>query len=64
LDWNVTDDFILTCSLDHTMRVWDIKKKKCMHVYDHEAPILCCSFHPVNNNTVAVSCKKNLPGQF
>jgi len=54
VDWSLTDDFLISCSLDSTVRVWDKKKKNPIHVLQHENPVLCCAFHPKNNNTVVV----------
>eukprot|EP01126_Amoeba_proteus_P039913 TRINITY_DN4232_c0_g1_i17.p1 TRINITY_DN4232_c0_g1~~TRINITY_DN4232_c0_g1_i17.p1 ORF type:complete len:517 (+),score=67.54 TRINITY_DN4232_c0_g1_i17:424-1974(+) len=60
MDWSMTDDFILTSSLDMTLRVWDVVYKKVFHVYEQSDSIHSCAFHPVNNNYVAIGTQSHL----
>ena len=47
----------LSCSLDGTTRLWDIASGRCLRVVQDptNAEVLCCVFHPLNNNLFVVS---------
>lgn len=57
LQWNTTNDLIVTGSLDGTCRVWQVTKGKCMRVLKDTcgAQVLCCCFQPLNENMIFVS---------
>ncbi|XP_063443917.1 WD repeat-containing protein 13-like [Mytilus trossulus] len=50
--FSLSNDVILSVSLDATARVWDIAAGKCMRVIEDSmaAELLSCVFHPLNNN--------------
>ncbi|KAL6845458.1 hypothetical protein ACP4OV_024953 [Aristida adscensionis] len=47
-------DITASCSLDKTVRVWEISKGTCIRVVYGVSPQLCICFHPVNNNLLLV----------
>jgi len=55
LDWSSTNDYLLSCSIDKTLRVWEIKSKRCIRSIDTSSAVFCCCFHPVNNNILAAA---------
>ncbi|CAG2212599.1 WD repeat-containing protein 13 [Mytilus edulis] len=50
--FSLSNDVILSVSLDATARVWDIAAGKCMRVIEDSmaAELMSCVFHPLNNN--------------
>lgn len=57
LDWSITNDLIVSSSLDATLRLWKVNSDStpvCLRVIlePQHAPILCCQFVPINNNLV------------
>ena len=56
-DWSITNDFILSASLDCTARVWDPSSGQCLRVVNdsHSCGVTACRFQPVNNNMLLVS---------
>jgi len=54
--WSLSNDMILTCSLDSTIRLWQTKNGTCIRVIKStllgmvECRLNCCLFQPVNNN--------------
>ena len=57
LQWNTTNDLIVTGSLDGTSRVWQVNKGECMRVLKDTCggQVLCCCFQPLNENMIFVS---------
>ena len=56
--WSLSNDVILSVSLDGTARLWDVAAGTCMRVIEDGsgAELLTCLFQPLNNNMfVAVS---------
>ena len=56
-DWSITNDFILSASLDCTARVWNPASGQCLRVVNdsHSCGVTACRFQPVNNNMLLVS---------
>ena len=56
-DWSITNDFILSASLDGTARVWNPASGQCPRVVNdsHSCGLTACRFQPVNNNMLLVS---------
>ena len=56
-DWSITNDFILSASLDCTARVWDPASGQCVRVVNdsHSFGMTACRFQPLNNNMLLVS---------
>ncbi|XP_006824011.1 WD repeat-containing protein 13-like [Saccoglossus kowalevskii] len=52
--WSLSNDLILSSSLDGTTRLWQVSSGKCVRVLEDtdRAEILSCQFQPVNNNMV------------
>lgn len=53
-DWSVSNDLMVTCSLDSTLCLWDVGSGKCLRVVKDQmgAQMLSCLFQPANNNMV------------
>eukprot|EP01125_Pyxidicula_operculata_P019863 TRINITY_DN7221_c0_g1_i2.p1 TRINITY_DN7221_c0_g1~~TRINITY_DN7221_c0_g1_i2.p1 ORF type:complete len:409 (-),score=70.06 TRINITY_DN7221_c0_g1_i2:4-1230(-) len=51
-DWSMTNDFILSSSIDETLRVWNVKNSSCLRCIEVGAAVFCCCFHPINNNVI------------
>ena len=52
--WSAANDFILSTSLDKTIRIWNVKTGACLRSIVDIAEDLCCLFHPQNNNIFVV----------
>lgn len=68
IDWSVSNDLIVSCSLDATIKLWGVQstsltsgtsqhdrsKTTCLRTVEDQlrAAILCCAFLPANNNLV------------
>jgi len=50
--WSLSNDVILSVSLDGTARLWDVAAGSCMRVIEDSigSELLCCVFQPLNNN--------------
>lgn len=59
LQWSAANEFILSTSLDKTIRIWDMKTGACLRTIVDIAEVLCCLFHPENNNIFVVGNRKN-----
>lgn len=55
--WSLSNDIIVSTSLDATMRIWATEDGKCIReIPDPDASeLLCCTFQPMNNNLTVVS---------
>nr|CAD7430898.1 unnamed protein product [Timema monikensis] len=56
-DWSVSNDLVVSCSLDGTIFLWDVASRRCLRVVRDQvmgAEILACVFQPANNNMVIV----------
>lgn len=53
-DWSMTNDYIVSVSLDKTLRIWDAQLGKCIGNVDTQEAMSCCLFHPLNNNRILV----------
>ncbi|KAG2592107.1 WD repeat-containing protein 13-like [Panicum virgatum] len=53
-DFSSNNQYIASCSLDKTVRVWEISKGTCIRVVYGVTSQLCICFHPVNNNLLLV----------
>uniref|UniRef100_A0A6B2LC57 Uncharacterized protein n=1 Tax=Arcella intermedia TaxID=1963864 RepID=A0A6B2LC57_9EUKA len=51
-DWSTTNDFIITSSIDKSLRYWDVKTQKTLRLLPSLYELYCCAFHPVNNTIV------------
>ncbi|XP_063229525.1 WD repeat-containing protein 13-like isoform X2 [Bacillus rossius redtenbacheri] len=54
-DWSISNDLVVSCSLDGTIRLWHVASEKCLRVVNDQvvgAAILSCVFQPANNNMV------------
>ncbi|XP_051865048.1 WD repeat-containing protein 13 [Pristis pectinata] len=61
--WSLSNDIIVTTSLDATMRIWATEDGKCIReILDPDgSELLCCTFQPMNNNlTVVGNSKQNV----
>lgn len=54
MSWNMTSDFLLSASLDQTLRVWHIPTSKSVRVINNDSSLFSCAYHPLNNNIVFV----------
>ena len=56
-DWSLSNDFIVSASLDGTARVWNTSSGQNVRVLPdtYGSPVLSCHFMPLNNNMIVVS---------
>ncbi|KAG8039582.1 hypothetical protein G9C98_008225 [Cotesia typhae] len=57
IDWSISNDFIVSSSLDATVRLWGITEDSttvCLRTVGDQvrSEVLCCGFVPANNNLV------------
>ncbi|XP_043357501.1 WD repeat-containing protein 13 isoform X3 [Dermochelys coriacea] len=54
--WSLSNDVLVSTSLDGTMRIWAAAEGKCIRqIPDPDgAELLCCVFQPMNNNLTVV----------
>ncbi|GAB6020699.1 WD repeat-containing protein 13 [Chamberlinius hualienensis] len=59
-EWSASNDHIVSCSHDGTIRLWDTQTSSCLRVVhdDFKGQFLCCSFQPMNNNMIVASNNK------
>ncbi|XP_071507787.1 WD repeat-containing protein 13-like [Diadema antillarum] len=52
--WSLSNDLILSCSLDGTARLWVVSSGSCARTVTdpQQSPLLSCCFQPLNNNMV------------
>jgi len=50
IDWSLSNEFVLSSSLDGTVRVWDVKTGKLIRATSNPHPCHCCRFLPLNAN--------------
>ncbi|CAF1069743.1 unnamed protein product [Didymodactylos carnosus] len=64
MQWSATNDLLVTASSDASVRIWQVSKGKCMRVIENThmpgTENLCCCFHPINNNFIAVGNNRGL----
>ena len=60
--WSLSNDVILSVSLDGTARLWDVAAGTCMRVIEDGsgAELLTCLFQPLNNNMFVVSFQHHI----
>lgn len=53
-EWSRSNDLIVSCSMDSTLRLWSAKNGNCLRVFHDQdgARLLVCAFHPKNNNMI------------
>ena len=63
-DWSVGNDFLVSASSDGTTCLWDPVSGTCLRQLSEGGVerVLCCRFHPNNNNLVVVSSALYLGG--
>eukprot|EP00899_Mesostigma_viride_P015218 jgi/Mesvir1/23698/Mv18650-RA.1 len=56
LDWSLSNTFLASCSLDGTVRVWDVAKRECLRLFFRGGGVryMAIRFHPLNNNLMFV----------
>ncbi|KAG6800536.1 WD repeat-containing protein 13 [Apis mellifera caucasica] len=66
LDWSISNDLIVSSSLDATIRLWNVldieNNPTCLRVVNdqQQAEVLCCGFIPINNNLVVAGNSQGL----
>ncbi|XP_078156799.1 uncharacterized protein LOC144552680 [Carex rostrata] len=48
LSWSSSSQYILSSSMDKTVRMWDIANKSCMKMFAHNDYVTCVQFNPVD----------------
>uniref|UniRef100_A0A1B6CKI7 WD repeat-containing protein 55 homolog n=1 Tax=Clastoptera arizonana TaxID=38151 RepID=A0A1B6CKI7_9HEMI len=53
-DWSVSNDLMVSCSLDATICLWDVASRTCLRSVKDQlsSEVLACLFQPANNNMV------------
>jgi coatomer protein complex subunit alpha (xenin) len=53
--------WILSASDDQTVRLWDLERRTCVHVFTgHNHHVTCAAFHPTENLIVSASLDKTV----
>lgn len=52
-DWSSSNEYLLSSSLDKTVRVWNATKGDCIRIVYGSSAQLCCCFNPVSSQFVA-----------
>jgi WD40 repeat protein len=45
-----TDPFLLSASLDKTVRLWHVSRPGALHIFQHADMVTCVDFHPTNDS--------------
>lgn len=48
LSWSSSSQYILSSSMDKTVRMWDIAHKSCMKMFAHNDYVTCVQFNPID----------------
>ena len=56
-DLSLSNEYLISTSLDNTIRVWNVNSGKCVRTILCKTPASCIQFHPLNNNIFLVSQK-------
>ncbi|GMM38407.1 Laf1 protein [Saccharomycopsis crataegensis] len=48
LDWS-KNNFLLSSSMDRTVRLWHVDRNECLQVYEHSDFVTCAKFHPADD---------------
>ena len=61
-DWSLSNDFIVSASIDGSSRLWNPSSGQCLRIFKDNflCPVLSCRFQPLNNNMIVVSFLKKL----
>ena len=51
---------LLSCSLDGSVKVWDVESGGCVRAIECDAPVTCGLFHPFNNNLIFVRRERSV----
>lgn len=54
IDWALSQDVLLSASLDKTLRVWSVPTGQCLRIFYLKSEAFCTRFHPLNNNMIVV----------
>ncbi|XP_074647923.1 WD repeat-containing protein 13-like [Tubulanus polymorphus] len=59
--WSLSNDLILSTSLDCTARLWNVARGDCLRVFQdpNDSEVLSCLFQPINNNLVITGNAKH-----
>jgi len=62
IQWSMTNDLIVSASLDGTSKVWQVSKGNCMRTLKDTcgAQVLCCCFQPLNENMIFTGNSKGI----
>lgn len=55
LSWS-TNNFLLSSSLDTTVKLWHIERNHCLATFKHPDVVASVAFHPTDNRFFATSC--------
>ena len=61
-DWSLSNDFIVSASVDGSSRLWNPTSGQCLRIFKDNflCPVLSCRFQPLNNNMIVVSLQTYL----
>lgn len=54
MQWSANDAYLITTSLDSTIRLWSTDVGSPIRTMKDFAPVLCCCFNSENNNLFVV----------
>ena len=49
LDWSKDENFLLSASIDKTVRLWHVASSRCIRVFPHTDFITSIAFHPIQH---------------
>ncbi|KAL6046075.1 WD repeat-containing protein 13 [Balamuthia mandrillaris] len=60
LDWSMSNDFLLSASMDGSVRVWSVETRKQVRsiISDDASACRACRFHPLNTNLFVFGTNK------
>lgn len=60
--WHPSGNFLLTTSLDSTLKIWDVREGQLFYtLHGHEGAVYDCCFSPAGDFFASAGCDEQVP---